>query len=389
MTHSHTTSSDPIPAHQHNVTSIAVTTDTGQTQVQLCDRTLPTACACGNCGQPVGPHAHSLPMGGIVSGMASGASHSHGISGAATTSNSSVLPAWRAANFCAKDGVDLTAIVPEGAIAMFVSACGAGWVEDASFQNLFLRDDNGGAIAVTGGSDTHGHTALHNHGGATASAGGSHTHPSGGTSGNALATHNRYYSLNAVAGSHSHPVAPYGSAGHTHGVDWQSPSVTSDAAVPPFREMIFCKTVAPICNGVSPGMTGFFDWSCPAGWSELTQYRNYFIRGHDGDITFAEAGGTATHLHTVAGHTHAITTDGAHTHPYTTTPLSSPSYFPEFISSGSCSTCYTWASLAHTHGGTMSAAGGHTHTGNATADFTTATAANSPPWREQVLCTKN
>ena len=389
MAHTHTTSTDGYSVHQHNVTSIGTTPDTVQASVQSCDRALPTACACGQCDQPVGSHSHSLPAGGILSGLNGGGAHAHTVTGSPATGPALDLPAWRETNFCVKDGVELTAIVPTAAIAMFRQGCAPGWAEDETFRDRFLRDSDGDFVYdEVGGSDSHGHSGAHSHGGATNSADGAHSHSSGGTTGNALATHNRFYSLGGAAGSHNHAVAPYGSVPHTHNVTTEFPSVTSDVAIPLFREMIFCKAVGPACNATSQGMVGLFDWSCPAGWAELVAYRNLLLRGHDGDAVFQEGGGTATHTHTVGGHGLVITTSAAHTHAFTTTPLTWPPVFPELVLTGSCSTCYTWATHGHTHGGSMSSAGTHTHTVSAGADFATASASNNPPWREHVLCEK-
>ena len=67
------------------------------------------------------------------------------------------------------------------------------------------------------------------------------------------------------------------------------------------------------------GQIVMFDSACPSGWTEVTAFQNKFPRGHDGDATYCETGGSDTasvplkcHSHTGGAHTHCIPELGQH-----------------------------------------------------------------------------
>jgi hypothetical protein len=47
------------------------------------------------------------------------------------------------------------------------------------------------------------------------------------------------------------------------------------------------------------GAVVLFDATCPAGWTELVDMRNRYLRGHDGDTDRAEVGGHASQAHDI------------------------------------------------------------------------------------------
>jgi hypothetical protein len=377
MTHGHTTSSDPYPSHQHTVTAI------GGSQGSANAATVP--CMVAPCAGFVPGHTHGLPS-PVTSGAASGGSHSHTLPNSFDFTGPAQPPAYREVLFCRLVSTS-TRAVPASAIAMFESACGGDWAEDTSFRNRFIRGDDGdAAFAETAGSDTHTHDTAHDHGGTTDQAGGSHTHPSGGNTGTESVSVARPRATgNSFAPGHSHAVAPRGPTLHEHGIAGATPTVSSGSTLPPFYEMAFCSAVAAACP--PPGMTALFAGSCPSGWSEIMGARNRLIRGHDGDGTFGETGGSsAPHQHTIGGHGHAIG-DAGHTHEFATSVLTTPPSLPQMAAGGGGPGPF--ALFDHDHGGTMTSEGIHSHTVTAGAGFNSGNASVVPPWREYVVCSKN
>jgi hypothetical protein len=377
LSHAHATSSDPYPSHQHTVTAI----DASQGSANA----VTAQCAVAPCASLITVHSHGLPS-PVTSGAASGGSHSHALPTAVGSTGPAQPPAYREVLLCRLVSTS-TRAVPASAIAMFESACGAGWAEDTSFRNRFIRGDDGdAAFAETAGSDTHTHDPTHDHGGTTNQAGGSHAHPSGGNTEIATVSVARQLAMGtSFAPGHSHAVAPRGPTLHEHGIAAATPTVSSSSSLPPFYEMAFCSAAAAACP--PPGMTALFAGSCPSGWSEIMGTRNRLIRGHDGDGVFGETGGTsAPHQHTIGGHSHAIG-DAGHTHEFATSVLTAPTSLPQIAAGGGA--FGPFALFDHDHGGTMTSEGIHSHTVTAGAAFNSGTATVMPPWREYVVCSKN
>jgi len=63
--------------------------------------------------------------------------------------------------------------------------------------------------------------------------------------------------------------------------------------------------------GVPSGLIAMFDSACPAGYTEVTAFQNKFPRGHDGDATYCETGGSDSATVPLKCHSH---TGGLHTH---------------------------------------------------------------------------
>jgi hypothetical protein len=377
MAHSPTTSSDPYPSHQHVVSAI----------YQSAGSATATSAPCppGTCSNPVNVHGHGLSF-PLASGAASGGDHTHTLPNPPGPSGSAEPPAYREVTFCQLASFSARA-VPAQAIAMFMAACGAGFAEDTSFRDRFIRGNDGDAIlGETGGSDTHTHDMTHIHTGITAQGGGPHTHPSGGNTGTASITNSRQYSISAAgAPAHYHAVGPWGNTLHAHSIDATTPTVGSSSTLPLYHEMTFCSAVAPTCP--PPGMIGFFPGACPVGWIELISTRNRLIRGHDGDANFGEIGGSATHQHVIGAHSHTIGMMG-HVHEYATTDLTFPIWSYQLTYTAGCAGC-AFALFNHTHGGTMTNEGSHSHTVAPGIDFNSGSSSNAPPWREYVVCSKN
>jgi hypothetical protein len=130
------------------------------------------------------------------------------------------------------------------------------------------------------------------------------------------------------------------------------------------------------------GAVVLFDATCPAGWTELVDMRNRYLRGHDGDTDRAEAGGHASHAHDIGGHVHTAVEDGeAHTHNVN---------FLDSSQAGADNDVQnrSMAHKDHRHPGTVSDPGGgpHEHDIAATTPQTSAPADNLPAYREVVFC---
>jgi hypothetical protein len=98
-------------------------------------------------------------------------------------------------------------------------------------------------------------------------------------------------------------------------------------------------------------MIAMFDGACPSGWTEVTAFRNRFVRGHDGDSSYGETGGSDTHDHSYSG-----TTGGP-----------------------SDEECHKYSLICELSSNT------HTHDYSGTTD----TSSNIPAFREVVFCKKN
>ncbi len=130
------------------------------------------------------------------------------------------------------------------------------------------------------------------------------------------------------------------------------------------------------------GAVALFDSTCPAGFTELTDMRNRYVRGHDGDTDRAEAGGAATHSHDIAGHSHtALESGSAHTHGIGTNN-------PPHASGDTDTQNFSAAHRDHGHPGSMSDAdgGAHEHGTIEALPLTTDEAEYLPAFREVVFC---
>jgi hypothetical protein len=134
---------------------------------------------------------------------------------------------------------------------------------------------------------------------------------------------------------------------------------------------------------LSLGAVLMFDSSCPAGYAELTDLRDRYVRGHDGDTDRAETGGYASHTHDLGAHDHvALEAGSEHVHPVT---LGNPTPTLGNDVTGSLANL---SSPTHRHTGTASDLGGgpHTHTIPSSQPQTTEPADNLPSYREFVFC---
>lgn len=124
-----------------------------------------------------------------------------------------------------------------------------------------------------------------------------------------------------------------------------------------------------------------FDDVCPAGFTERIDLANQYLRGHDGDATYGETGGSASHTHQIAAHLHTLALAGtihAHTLTFATTTS-----VVGVATGGSLS----GAAPAHNHTITADNAGGpHAHAIASAPALTSGSAPNLPPFREVVLC---
>jgi len=139
------------------------------------------------------------------------------------------------------------------------------------------------------------------------------------------------------------------------------------------------------------GQIVMFDSACPSGWTEVTAFQNVFPRGHDGDATYCETGGSDSHCHNVS---FSCTTAECGAHCHTTGCI-------HYCVCGDigCKTSFTYT---HCHvsstwymtlGGessvvNMGLCGCHAHSYSGACGGTSASS-NIPAYREVVFCKKD
>jgi hypothetical protein len=139
--------------------------------------------------------------------------------------------------------------------------------------------------------------------------------------------------------------------------------------------------VEPPHESLPAGAIFAFDDACPAGFTERVEFANRYLRGHNGDASFGETGGAATHTHLVAAHTHTLVpVGGFHSHQVSFGAAAENT-------TTSVGGALVGAAPQHTHAAGTSIEGGpHMHPVATAATITSAPAANEPPFREVVLC---
>ncbi|HEY3354847.1 MAG TPA: putative metal-binding motif-containing protein, partial [Polyangia bacterium] len=369
--HTHTTGSTSMPSHTHVATLdestasvVAAWFGSGTTEMAL-------------------THSHAAPVFDVNDRAAA---HTHAISSdLASTQAGGILPPYREYVLCENARDDVYA-VPAGAVALGEGACPHGWAEETALRGRMVRGEDGdGQYSQVAGSATHPHGLTHNHGAFTANSDGTSFHYHGGPYNSGFADSHIPF-LNGTAGTawgyHTHQVSMSPDATHRHSVVASGGASDPGSHVPPYREALFCRAPAAVCPVDST--VAFFTEACPTGWSELTQYRNVFLRGEDGNGVPDETGGSAQHSHGVPAHNHnGATTSDAHNHPVGTGGPSSTRNVP----------AGTWGSFAsdtHRHTGTTTMGGAHSHTvSNQPAGGVTGTTANNPAWFEVVVCRRD
>jgi hypothetical protein len=312
--------------------------------------------------------------------------HTHGVSSdLATTGNAASLPPYREYVLCLNTRSDSYA-VPSGAVAMAESSCPSGWAEETALRSRMIRGEDGnGAYTEVGGSDGHTHALDHDHGGFTANSDATSFHFHGGPFTSGFPDSAIPFLTGTVwvtGGYHTHSVSMGPDATHRHRLYAYSGTTGSGSHVPPYREALFCRASASTCPVDTT--TALFTQACPAGWSELTQYRNLFLRGDDGNGTPNETGGSAQHSHTFAAHDHSGTTSSdGHRHPVGTGAASNFTNVPAGAGD------WAFADDSHTHSGTTSVSGSHPHSVASQAAGVTGVTTNDPAWFEVVVCRRD
>lgn len=183
-----------------------------------------------------------------------------------------------------------------------------GWSRDTNFDEKFIEGVLTDIAADGGGS--HSHTQSHNHTGNT------HTHNVTGPSVTPQFTSNRtrdIFGANRSAVTHGHVQVTSPTATITYQND--TTSTSSDAAKPPFTKAIVIKPDDALQDvpddAVVLGQEVPTGWNLTDGTSGTINLSTKFIIGADAAGDGSGTGGSSTHNHTIANHTHQ---DDQHAH---------------------------------------------------------------------------
>ena len=370
-THSHTlaahthTAGSAGASHQHSLTLAATITE-------------PVLAQQGPSPVSDATHGH----GSVNPTSYSGAAHTHAIPTQPTLAMaaSETLPGYREVTVCR--AASAQPFIPPGSIWLFARSCPDGWSEATSFQGHAIRGhDLDGETGERGGG-THRHAFPHDHGGMTG-AGGAHAHSPRSTTNNAAYAQIVLDPSGSVAATgryHDHSIS-FASAAHAHAVPASGELTSAVEIVPAYREVIAC--TAPAAQDSLPEeILMLADEACPVGWSEQIAFRNRLLRGHDGDATPEENGGSDVHSHS-ASHAHGGSTASAtHTHE----PTVSAAEVGDFESASSGITPV--APYGHSHDVTVGEADPHAHAlAPAAPSVSTDTAV--PEYVEVIVCQRS
>ena len=267
-----------------------------------------------------------------------------------------------------------------GAVVLFDGTCPAGWTELVDMQNRYVRGHDGDTDrAETGGDASHTHDiGGHDH---TALEGGSeHTHAVT-LQDSAQAGHDKDSLNRSLAHKdHRHPGTLSGPGGgpHEHAISAATPLTTTSADnLPAYREVVFCRLELADAEVPRQGMV-LSPSLCAEGYTEVMDARDRLLRGHDGDDTYGELGGSDEHTHGF-DHDHGGTTElgGAHTHGGNTAAPGSTSQLAEAGNGGS------GASASHTH--TLSLTS-DSHQHSIAGEAVTVSASAVPRYHEVSVC---
>lgn len=189
-----------------------------------------------------------------------------------------------------------------------VASIPSGWTRETTLDGKFAKATAAATNPnVTGGSDTHAHTApTHTH---TMD---SHTH-TGSVSANSGTEEDTDESGTDTIQNHSHNFT---SSAPTGGNLVDAVSYASANGLPPYHELIFIKPSGAAANLAASIVAFFNSASVPTGWSFCNgaggtpDLRNKYIRGAGTGTDAGTTGGSLTHSH-VVDHTH---TSQTHTH---------------------------------------------------------------------------
>lgn len=201
--------------------------------------------------------------------------------------------------------------IPSGVILIWTStnaSIPSGWSRETALDDKYPKAWGTENPNVTGGSNTHTHSASgHTH---TLIAH-SHTVSTSSESGNATSSSG---STPTLIQNHTHS----GTVSTTTGGGLQSTTVTWSSVnqEPPYYKVIFIKptgTVAALPTGICAhyyGTTAPTLWNFCDGNNSTPDLRNKYLKGASAGADAGTTGGGTTHVHTIS-HTHTVT---SHTH---------------------------------------------------------------------------
>ncbi len=249
-----------------------------------------------------------------------------------------------------------------------VASIPSGWTRETALDDRYVKGAPAGIDpGATGGGTSHSHGSP------------SHTHT--------VASH--AHTINPVTGpgdsqTYSGTTTAQAAGGHTHtipdsgaitGTTSGTPAVwNSTATDPPFVRVIWIKSDGTP-TGIPASAWAFWNSSpLPTSWSQPAAAKNAFLKGAAAGGNGGATGGTTTHVHTAAAHTHASIDNHTHAGGATGVPSATISAGGN-QSPGSVST--------HTHTASFNAAAAGSGASATAAD--TAAANHEPAWRKHAI----
>jgi len=173
--------------------------------------------------------------------------------------------------------------------------------------------------------------------------------------------------------------------------------IGTDGRIPALTSTYFADLSALAPSVIFPGAIIMSDTACPAGWTRVAALDSRFPVGW---TVYGATGGTISHSHVVASHTHSMPAGTAaantdHTHAYSgNTGIESSDMLKGLVNGGDAN---NFPNVSHTHAysgntGAMSANASHSHTiGGSSGAATpgTDTVVHVPPYLQVIFCRKD